>query len=115
MYANTFCMRSVFLLAALVSGAGVHAQNCAPGIDPIQLVFSDASSNPGDSAEILVSIDSGNTQPSTIVIFVQYDPAKLEPYADFYEFTFNDAQGNLLTDNRGNTVFTRSMACLLYT
>lgn len=108
MHAKAFFSIAVFV-AMLGLSIAVPAQNCAPGIDPIQVVFSDASSNPGDSAEILVSIDSGNTQPSTVVLFVQYDPAKLEPYADFYEFTFNDAQGNLLTDSRGNTVFTRSI------
>ncbi len=91
---------------ALLVAANAFAGNDP---DPITLGIGDGTTNVGDTVEILVDIDSGDTQPSTMVIFIAYDPAKIAPVGNAFEFTFTDDNGDPVLDSDGNAITFRSI------
>lgn len=88
-------------LAGVVFAAGGPA-------GALTLTLTGGTANIGDTAEVSVGLGSGGAAPSSVVVFVQYDPAKLAPYMDFYEFIVQDLEGHPLVDNEGNVITKRS-------
>jgi len=74
----------------------------------IQIAIEEAPANPGDTAEVGVWLQSDAPQPATVVLFIRYDPAKLTPFEDFYEFVLRDLAGEPQRDNDGNAIVRRS-------
>lgn len=77
--------------------------------DPIVLILGSVSANAGDTVEISVDLEVGDTAPSTLVVVLVYDPTKLAPFLDYYEFIQRDPLGNPILDNNGDPV-TRTSA-----
>lgn len=100
---------AIGILAAVLLLAGLVQPVYAGGVDPITIGISDGATNVGDTVEILVSLDAGNTAPSTLILFIKYDPARVEPVGDVFEFTFEDGNGDPVLDSDGNTVTFRSI------
>jgi hypothetical protein len=74
-------------------------------IGAITLEIGEASGNIGDTAEIVVSLTSTTDSPATVILSLEYDPLKLEPFDEFFEFTVLDfVSGEPLVDGGGNVV-----------
>lgn len=72
--------------------------------DSITVIVGQGLSNTGDSVEIPVTLDSGGAAPSTMVLFIAYDPLQLAPYMDFYEHVRTGFDGQILYDEQGNAL-----------
>lgn len=66
----------------------------AYGQQPITIEIGQGTGNPGSAVELLVELTTGSTAPSTIVLFLEYDPEKLAPNETYYEFIQTDLEGN---------------------
>jgi len=71
---------------------------------PITLYIGQATANIGDTAEITVELGVGNNRPTAVVAWFKYDPAKLAPFTNFYEFIVRDIDGVPLRDSNNNTI-----------
>ncbi|HPO17179.1 MAG TPA: hypothetical protein PLI09_27335 [Candidatus Hydrogenedentes bacterium] len=88
-------LAGVMMLVAVPAGA-------------LTLTLTGGTANIGDTVEVSVGLESGGVAPSSVVLFIQYDPARLAPYTDFYEFIVQDLEGHSVVDNEGNVVTERS-------
>lgn len=86
----------------LFIGLGVQAP--AQSQEPITVTVGDGTANPGDHVEIPVSLASGGTAPQTVVLWVAFDPAKLQVAQDYYERIQTDITGDPVRDGEGNVV-----------
>lgn len=74
----------------------------------IQVAIEESPANPGDTVEVGVRLTASDVPPAVIVLFIAYNPAKLTPFEDFYEFVLRDLAGNPQRDNEGNAIVRRS-------
>ncbi len=94
----------VTLFCVLAPGQVAQAQETG-----VTLVVGQGSGNIGDTAEVAVQIQGGTNSPASLVVVLAYDPAKLAPFEDYYEFVETDVLGNPITNGSGNAI-TRTSA-----
>ena len=75
-----------------------HAQ------DTITVILGEGTTNPGGSVEIPVTLDNGGAAPSTLVLFIAYDPLKLAPYMDYYQHIRTGPGGQIIYDANNNAL-----------
>jgi len=85
--------------AALAAGLPLAAQT----VEPATIAIGNGLTNIGDTVEIPITLTSGGPQPATLVLFIAYNPAKVAPFTDFYEFVLTDLEGPVV-DEHGNAV-----------
>lgn len=94
-------LKQTLLVIGLMLGVSGFA------LEPITLTVGDGTANRGDTAEVPVTLAVGDPAPSTLVLFLAYDAAKLAPNTSFYQFILQDLNGPVL-DEHGNTIVTTS-------
>lgn len=91
------------VVAALTISAPIAAQ----AITPATIAIGNGLTNIGDTVEIPITLTSAGPQPATIVLFITYNPAKVAPFTDFYEFVLTNLEGPVV-DEFGNVVTAKS-------
>ncbi len=91
----------------LMAGLMAVISPLAQAVDPLTLTLGEGTANIGDTTEISLALASGGTKPAALVLFIRYNPAKVQPYTDFYEFIKHDLDGAVV-DNQGTVVKSRS-------
>lgn len=89
-YTNRGCgFRAGLLSAAIIiaSAAGTFAQ------ETVAFAIGEGTGNPGDTAELLISLDAGNTPPAAVTLVLEYDPEKMSPNETYYQFIQEDLEG----------------------
>lgn len=92
----------ILATALLVMASGAQAQP-----NPITLFLGEGTANRGDTALITVELGVGNTRPANMVVWLRYNPAKIRPNTNAFEFTVVDVEGNPIRDQQGNTITSR--------
>lgn len=90
---------------AILACAFTVSATCAASVN---LTIGEGSANIGNTAEVAVNLTGGGTAVSALVVALRYDPAKLAPFEQYYEFTQTDVTGQPLRDNLGNLITTTS-------
>lgn len=65
----------------------------AAALTPLTFTIGESTGNPGSSCEVGIDLEVGDTAPSTIVLFIEYDPDKLAPNGTYYQFTQEGLEG----------------------
>lgn len=79
----------------------------AQGANPIVLYLGEGTGNRGDTALVSVELGVGNTRPTNMVVWLTYDPAKVLPDDNAFEFTVVDLEGNPIRDENNNVITSR--------
>ncbi len=79
----------------------------ASAATPITVSLGAAAANIGDTAEMPVSIQAGDSAPATLLLFLRYDPSKIAPNTAFYQAALRSLSGPVL-DEHGNPVISTS-------
>lgn len=95
------------VLGVLFLGVILTASAPAQTVNPITLYLGEGTGNAGDTTEIPVELGVGNTRPTNLVVWLRYNPAKIQPDPNFYEFTARDLDGEPIRDNQGNVITSR--------
>ena len=82
-------------------------------IGGITLEISEATANVGDTAEIVVNLTSTTDSPATLIISLGYDPLKVAPFTEFFEFTVRDFVTGLPVEDGSGNVLTETSAVRL--
>lgn len=78
------------------------------GNDPVRITVGSGGVNPGNDVEISVHLDSGNTAPQSLILFLRYDTSRLAYDPDYYQFVTQDIFGAPAVGSDGQPLFTRS-------
>ena len=87
---------------------GMATMAAAQDGSAITIALGDAVANVGDTVEVPVYLTAGAAAPTVLILFIRYDPDKLAPFPEYYEFIFTDALGNPEVDENGNTITVES-------
>ena len=98
----------VLVLSLLICFGGYGGE-----IGAITLEISETMANVGDTAEIAVSLVSTTDSPVTLTILVGYDPLKVAPSTEFFEFAVRDFSTGLPIEDVDGNVITRTSAVRL--
>ena len=63
-----------------------------------------APANIGGVAEVAVAIDHTDAAPSTVILYLAFESARLAPAMEYFEIIPRDAGGGVLRDDAGNVV-----------
>lgn len=100
-----FSVPVLLVAVALLVGAGQSHATCGTPFDPpetLTITLGQVFTNPGDTFEIPIFLNAENQQPSTLDLWISYDPTKVEPFGEFYE--------EVIDDGNGGVIVTRSLA-----
>jgi len=76
--------------------------------DGITVQVGTSVANPGCTVEVPIELYESTFAPTTMILWIGYDPAQLTPEEDYYEIVVRDAQGDPVEDSLGNVVTERS-------
>ncbi len=100
-------LSGVFLQAAVVAVLWGCVISGAHGASAV-IAMGTAEVNAGDVAEVDVRLTAEGEAPSTVALFIKYNPAFVTPEEEEYEFVLRDLSGTVLTDNEGQPLTQRS-------
>lgn len=75
--------------------------------NPILLSIGEGTGNVSDTALVSIELAVGNTRPTNMVVWLRYNPAKVQPDTNAFEFTVVDLEGNPIRDNQNNVITSR--------
>lgn len=104
MFFTTFRTRGVAAALAGVLTATWATIASAQGVNPIALSIGQATANRGDTALVSIELQVGNTRPTNMVVWLRYDPTKIQPDVNAFEFIARDLAGNPILDNQGQVI-----------
>jgi len=61
----------------------------------VTFTIGEATGNPGDTAEVLISMDAGTPPPAAVTLLLEYDAGKIAPDETYYQFAQEDLEGGL--------------------
>lgn len=95
----------VTLLAGLILWAVGPGTAAAQERNDITLRQGSTTGNPGDTIEVVLTLEADDVLPESLVLFFAYDPAVLTPLEDAYELVLRDPlSGEPILDGEGNTI-----------
>ena len=87
-------LSSIRAFAALMAVLAVFLAAPAPAQpNPIVLYLGEGTGNAGDTVQVSVELGVGNTRPTAMVVWLYYDPDKLLPDDNAFEFAALDLEG----------------------
>jgi hypothetical protein len=95
------------MCGAVVALWGLAAMPATAQANPILLSIGEGTGNVGDTALVSIELSVGNTRPTNMVVWLRYNPAKVQPDTNAFEFTVVDLEGNPLRDNQNNVITSR--------
>jgi len=81
------------VVRSLPAGLAIALAVVASAQPPVTFIVGEGTGNPGDVAELPVSLESGGTRPAALTLILEYDPEKVSPEETYYQFVQEDLEG----------------------